>query len=82
MQTLYLVLHEKHTFSDLRGSVMMPVIFLQMTLNKCQKKKNDKMDNLHNWPTDRTLNKRNSTSLTWLIYLSDLSSLGQCKLFI
>ena len=38
MQTLYLVLHEKQTCSDLRGSVMM-VILLQMTLNKCKKKK-------------------------------------------
>ena len=37
MQTLYLVLHEKQTCSDLRGSVMM-VILLQMTLSKCKKK--------------------------------------------
>ena len=51
MQSLYLVLHKKQTCSDLRGSVMM-VILLQMTLSK--RKKNDKMDNLHNWPTDRT----------------------------
>ena len=47
METLSLVLHEKQTCSDLRGSVMMPVIFLQMTLNKC-KKKTDKMDYLDN----------------------------------
>ena len=40
----------------------MMVIFPQMTLNKCKKKK-DKMDNLHNWPTDRTLNKRNSLTI-------------------
>ena len=37
MQTLYLVLHEKQTCSDLRGSVMM-VILLQMTLSKRKKK--------------------------------------------
>ena len=35
MQTLYLVLHEKQTCSDLRGSVMM-VIFVPMTLSKCK----------------------------------------------
>ena len=38
METLYLMLHEKQTCSDQRGSVMM-VIFPQMTLNKCKKKK-------------------------------------------
>ena len=51
MQTLYLVLHEEQTCSDLRGSVTM-VILLYMSLNKC--KKTDKMDNLHNWAADRT----------------------------
>ena len=51
MQTLYLVLNEKQSSSDLRGSVMM-VILLQMRLNKFWKKK-DKMDNLHNWPADQ-----------------------------
>ena len=50
MQTLYLVLQEKQTCSDLRGSVMM-VSLLQMTLGKCKKRQ---MDNLHKWPTDRT----------------------------
>ena len=35
MQTLYLVLHEKQTCSDLRGSVMM-IIFLPVTLSKCK----------------------------------------------
>ena len=52
MQTLYLVLHEKQTCRDLRGSVMM-VISWQMTSNKCVKEKH-KMDNLHNWAADRT----------------------------
>ena len=37
MQTLYSVLHEKQTSSDLRGSVMM-VILLKMRLNKFEKK--------------------------------------------
>ena len=52
MQTLYSELHEKHTCSDLRGSVMM-VILLKMRLNKFEKK-TDKMDNLHNRAVDRT----------------------------
>ena len=37
MQTLYLVLHEKQTCSDLQSSVMM-VILLQMNLNNVKKK--------------------------------------------
>ena len=37
MQTLYLVLHEKETCSDLQGSVIM-VILLQMTFNKCKRR--------------------------------------------
>ena len=53
MQTLYSELHEKQTSSDLRGSVMM-VILLKMRLNKFEKKKTDKMDNLHNRAVDRT----------------------------
>ena len=39
MQTLYLVLHEKQTCRDLRGSVMM-VILLQMALSKREKRQN------------------------------------------
>ena len=38
MQTLYSVLHEKQSSSDLRGLVMM-VILLQMRLNKFEKKR-------------------------------------------
>ena len=37
MQTLYLVLHEKQTCSDLQVSLIM-VIFLQMTFNKCNRR--------------------------------------------
>ena len=51
MQTLYLVLHEKQTCSDLQGSVIM-VILLQMNFNKCKRRQSG--SDLHDWPADRT----------------------------